>query len=280
MHFCAIILVAASLTVLPKTEGAVDEAPNDDAESASADGQRPPITAIEPPEQDFFSKQLIYQGLPIKASDVVVDEAFYAAHERLKRMLHKLPEATRRLVDAGVELHIIGRNQVTTDLPEWRKDKGRRLKEYGGLTRDERTRGMGGRLVSCGEENLLRLQKDRYRGRDICVHEFAHAIRNSGMTPATRAQFDAQYQRSLEKNRWKGAYAASNPDEFFAELSMWYFGTRGDLRMEGERPADGRAGLKAYDPEAHALFAAFYSGQTEAAKEGTDGDPPKAAPPQ
>ena len=30
---------------------------------------------------------------------------------------------------------------------------------------------MGGLLTSCGEYNLLRLQVDRYRGRDICVHD-------------------------------------------------------------------------------------------------------------
>src|SRR5205807_820888 len=128
----------------------------------------------------------------------------------------------------GVELHITGRSQVTTDLPEWRQDKGKPLAEYNGLTRDQRTRGMGGRLVSCGEENLLRLRGDRYHGRDICIHEFAHAIRNFGITRTIRAQFDEQYHRSLGKGLWKGSYAATNRDEFFAELSMWYFGTHGD----------------------------------------------------
>lgn len=232
----------------------------------SAESPRPPITAISPPQQDFFSKQLVYEGLPVKASDVVVDEAFYEAHDRLDAMLGELPGITRRLVAAGVELHIIGRAQVTTDLPEWRHDKGRRLPEYNGLTRDERTRGMGGRLVSCGEENLLRLSEDRYRGRDICVHEFAHAVRNYGMKPSTRALFDAQYKRSLAMGRWQGSYAGSNPDEFFAELSMWYFGAHGDLSMDGEKPSNGPEGLKAYDPQAHALFAAFYGGQFETAE--------------
>lgn len=235
-----------------------------EAESSSADKDRPAITRIDPPEAGFFSKTLVYEGLPIKASDAVVDEAFHEAHNRLMAMLHDLPEITRRLVAAGVELHIIGRHQVTTDLPEWRHDKGRRLKEYNGLTRDERTRGMGGRLVSCGEENLLRLPKDRYRGRDICVHEFAHAIRSIGMTRSTRARFDEQYRRSLAKGLWKGAYAESNPGEFFAELSMWYFRTRGDLSMKGQKPADGPEGLKAYDADAFALLDAFYKGRSEA----------------
>ena len=120
---------------------------------------------------------------------------------------------------------------------------------------------MGGRLVSCGEENLLRLADGRYRGRDICVHEFSHCIRNFGITPKLRARFDNQYRRSLAKGLWRGAYAATNPDEFFAELSMWYFGTHGDLGMEGSKPRSGRKGLLDYDPEAYALFDEFYGGR-------------------
>ena len=132
-------------------------------------------------------------------------------------------------------MHIIGRDQVTTDLPEWRQDKGKPLAEYHGLTRDERTRGMGGLLTSCGEENLLRLDKDRYRGRDICVHEFAHNILAHGVSRAVRQKVRDQYRRSLDHGLWVGSYAGSNDDEFFAELAMWYFGTHGDLSMKGDQ---------------------------------------------
>ena len=48
--------------------------------------------------------------------------------------------------------------------------------------------GMGGLLTSCGEENLLRLEKDRYRGRDICQHEFAHNILENGVPDSIRDQ--------------------------------------------------------------------------------------------
>ena len=233
-----------------------------EAESRPVVKDRCSIEMLDPPEAGFFAKQLVYKGLPIKAPAVVVDEALQAAYDRLAMMLGSRPDVTRRLVDADVELHIIGRKQVTTDLPEWRHDKGRPLKEYNGLTRDERTRGMGGRLVSCGEENLLGLPVDRYRGRDICVHEFAHAIRTFGMTRSQRAPFDEQYRRSLARGHWRGSYSGSNPDEFFAELSMWYFGTHGDRHMDGEKPADGPEGLKAYDPEAFSLLDAFYRGES------------------
>ena len=221
------------------------------------------IRAISPPEKEFFTKVLDFHGIPIKAPNVVVDQALYVASDRLALLLGHLPMAISNLTAAGAELHIIGRDQVTTDLPEWRKDKGKHLAEYNGLTRDERTRGMGGLMVSCGEENLLKLPKDRYRGRDICLHEFSHCVRNFGVTQDIREKFNAQYRRSLDKGLWKGAYAATNPDEFFAELTMWYFGTHGDMNMSGPKPDVGPDGLKRYDPEAFALFDEFYNGRME-----------------
>ena len=232
-----------------------------DQSSSLSSASKPPITALVPPEKDFFSKQLDFRGIPIKAHEVVADEALRAAWDRLSMMLSNQPTVISNLADAGAALHVIGRNQVTTDLPEWRHDKGIARPEYKGQTRDQRTRGMGGRLTSCGEENLLKLEKDRYRGRDICVHEFSHNIRNRGIPRDVRERFNEQYKNSLAKGLWQKSYAGSNADEFFAELSMWYFGTHGDLHMTGQKPENGPEGLKKYDPQAFALLDEFYSGR-------------------
>lgn len=219
------------------------------------------VTPITPPEQGFYSKMVSYQGIPIKAPAVVSDEALREGYKRLSLLLTNLPGTTRKLVARGAQLHIIGRDQNTSDLPEFRSQKGVPQARWGGQTIDERTRGLGGLMVSCGEENLLRLPKDRYRGRDICLHEFSHCIRNQACSAAVVAKFDARYRAALAEGRWVGSYAASNPDEFFAELTMWYFGTHGDMNITGRKPADGRAGLRAYDPESFALFDEFYGGR-------------------
>jgi len=229
--------------------------------AADPPAQRPEIVILDPPEKEFFSKQLDFKGVPIKAHRVVSNEALYIAREKLGKILGHQPMVISNLVAAGAELHIIGRDQVTTDLPEWRRDKGKPLAEYNGLTRDQRTRGMGGRLTSCAEENLLQLPGDHYLGRDICAHEFSHCIYQYGIQPEVRQRIREQYQRSLEKGLWRKAYAATNPNEFFAELTMWYFGTHGDLHMEGPKPENGPEGLKKYDPEAYALVDDFYSGR-------------------
>ena len=231
-------------------------------------GQKPPqpgpVVRIDPPEKEFFSKRLDYEGIAIKAPAEVVDEALFEAHARLSMLLKNLPAVRENLRDAGAELHIIGRNQQTSDLPEWRHMKGKPFD--GRLTIDQRTRGMGGRLTSCGEENLLKLERDRYRGRDICVHEFAHNIYNRGISAAVRQKFRDRHKAALEEGLWVGSYAGSNDNEFFAETTMWYFGTHGDLRMKGNKPANGREGLLAYDPKTLEMLDQLYSGKMEIAR--------------
>src|SRR5688572_15474354 len=238
-------------------------APTTGATTAPAPPPAPPrpVFRIDPPEKDFFSKRVDFEGIPIKAHQDVEDQALFEAHARLSMMMEKLPNVKVNLRNAGAALHIIGRNQSTSDLPEWRHMKGKPFDRD--LTIDQRTRGMGGRLTSAGEENLLRLPRDRYRGRDICVHEFAHNIYNRGVPGSIRQKFRERHKAALEEGLWVGSYAGSNDNEFFAETTMWYFGTRGDLRMRGKKPEAGRQGLLDYDPKTLSMLDDFYSGRME-----------------
>ena len=127
---------------------------------------------------------------------------------------------------------------------------------------DERTRGVGGLSASCGEENLLKLPSDRYRDhRDICRHEFAHTVFDYGLSPEVRAMAETQYAASIKARIWKTAYASTNANEFFAELTMWYFGSRGDFGRIEPRPKEGREWLRKYDPDGFALLDAIYTGK-------------------
>jgi hypothetical protein len=235
----------------------------------------PKIQSINPPEGGFFTKVLSFHGILIKAPDVVVDDAMYRAYDRMERETAHIPMVISNLVAARAELHVIGRDQVTTDLPEWKQDKHVPLDEYNGLTRDVRTRGMGGLITSCGEEGLLKLRTDRYFGNDICLHEFAHNIQGVGMGDDMRAKIIAQYNNSKEKGLWINSYAGSNPDEYFAELTVWYFDSQGSLsgmKTPPPLPGHGTEGFRNYDPEAFALFDAFYTGKVPIPKV----DPSKA----
>ena len=186
----------------------------------------PKIVAIAPPGDGFFTKMLDFHGIPIKASSVVSDEALDAAYDRLALELAHLPVVTVNLVAAGAQLQIIGKDQVTSDLPELRALKGRPLPKYNGLTIGQRTRGMGGLETSCGEENLLKLDKDRYRGRDICLHEFAHCIRDHGIQAEIVARAcppsPARYASYLS------AWALVNSGTPESGYGYWYPGLEND----------------------------------------------------
>jgi hypothetical protein len=234
---------------------------------------QPRIEIIDPPERDFYSKMVDYHGIKIKAHKVVADEALFEAWRRVDMLLTNLPMVLTNLVAAGAELHIIGKDQVTTDLPEWRQDKHVPLDDYSGLTRDVRTRGMGGLVASFGEENLLRLSTDRYYDRaigvtrDICIHEFSHGVFGSGLPQSVRQMFLDQLRRSLDKGLWVNSYAASGTGgEFLSEITMWYWGSHGDLSMQGAKPENGREGLRKYDPDTFKLVDDYYNGRIEIAK--------------
>ncbi len=226
--------------------------------------QQPKIVAIVPQQEDFFDKKTDYHGIVIRANKVVSDEAMFEAYRRINMVLKNMPNALSNLVSAKAGLDIIGKDQVTTDLPDYRHMKG---KPFQGkptekvTTVDERTRGFGGLRFSCGEENLLKLKEDRYFGRDICVHEFAHTLQNYGLSKDIQQKIKDQYKVSMDKGLWKGAYSASDVGEFFAELTMWYFGTHGDTPNGSDVPAPGKEAFKAYDPEAFQLLDELYSGR-------------------
>lgn len=223
----------------------------------------PPIERLDPPELGFYSRRLDAGGIAIKAHADVSDEAMRAAAARVNRSLGNLPVVRSNLVAAGAEIHIIGRNQKMVDLPEYRHWRDRPFE--GKLMLDQRARGLGGIVSSCGEDNLLALPSDAFHDhRDICTHEFSHTIHEHGMSSNLVAAVAARHRAALAEGRWATTYAAQNEKEFFAELSMWYWDSRGDFGKLDPPPRVGRAWLREYDPESFRLLDDFYSGRLDA----------------
>jgi len=220
------------------------------------------VREMNPPFLGFYTKYLDCDNIIIRSASVVDDKAFYIASAKIKMMLEHMPMAHKNLVKNGAELHIIGKDQVTSDLPELADQKGVSYVDNGVLTDiDRRTRGVGGLCASCGEENLLQLPNDRYfGGSDICVHEFAHTIMNYGFDVALRQKIQNQYERSIASGLWKGAYSATDDGEYWAELSMWYFGKHGEFLHGTRIPEPGADGLKNYDIGGYKLLDSIYSG--------------------
>ena len=222
-------------------------------------------------QREFFSKEMSIMGVPLRAHSAVSDSALYVAADRVSRMLREQPAAVlQRLMQCGASIHLIGEMQNTSDLPEHRHMKGVDGGYTGekGVTLDMRARGMGGLQTSCGEENLLDLDSDpRYAGRDILTHEFAHCLMDYGLSPALRAEIRATHKRVVEQtDRWRRpdgslAYAGSNASEYWAELSMWYFGSHGEYVDRAARvPPPGPHALAEYDPDGFRLLGQIYGG--------------------
>ena len=141
-------------------------------------------------------------------------------------------------------------DEMTTDVPEQRNMKP---KDYW----DRRARGLGGRITSCGAENLLNLRGDRYRNENILIHEFSHCIHQHGLRavdpdvrpPAAR---DLREGRSTQ-GLWADTYAAENPSEYWAEGVQIYFDCQapaGGVHNDIDR----REKLEKYDPELFKLI--------------------------
>ena len=70
---------------------------SNDEKHLITDEAAPVIMVLDPPEQGFFTKQLNYGGIPIKAPAVVADRALVVARIRIERLLHHLPNALYNL---------------------------------------------------------------------------------------------------------------------------------------------------------------------------------------
>lgn len=107
----------------------------------------------------------------------------------------------------------------------------------------------------------------RYAGRDILTHEFAHLLMDFGLPPALREEIRATHKRVTETTRrWRRddgelAYAGSNASEYWAELSMWYFGSHGEyVDRQARVPPPGCHALAEYDPDGFRLLGLIYGG--------------------
>jgi hypothetical protein len=230
---------------------------------------RPPpqpaeIEILDPPLQGFYGKRLREGGIPILAHGSVSDEALQVARDHLRRMLEHAPALRRNLEARGHELHVIGLRQFTSDLPEYRSERGKRL-DTGELFDWHM---IGGHIVdnlsSCTEATLLPIVGHRLFGDDTCSHELGHAVDTLALGTAAHARVHAAYVRSMESGHWQGKYAAKNEREWFAELTKYYFRPEGDgLGHYFPHPVEGRTYLRREDPEGFQLVDDLYSGRLD-----------------
>jgi hypothetical protein len=201
----------------------------------------------------FYKKHLDVRGLPVVAAAEVADRALIRTHEIVTHMLAGRPDLLGALVERGMYLVIIGRDQVYTDLPE---NRNARNPDY----LNERVRGTGGFPTSFGEENLLSLPLDRYDDESIAVHEFCHTIDGAltRIDPTWRDRKNAVYRNALDKGLYLHTYAASNAAEYWCESAQAYFDCN-RVNNWNHGPIGRREQLKIYDPEGYQLVKSTFN---------------------
>src|SRR6266545_5761876 len=232
---------------------------------SSADATYPPVTA--PPEaffawvserdrevaRQFYRKYIDVKGMPVVAAAEVDNLALQRTHSIVTHLLAGRPDIIEAMVKNRMYLIIIGKDQVYTDMPEYRHHPNPAYQ-------NERVRGTGGKPTSFGEENLLNLPIDRYDDESIGVHEFCHTIdgtlRSIDSTWSDRK--NAVFRSATNKGLWKDTYAGSNPGEFWAEICQSYFDCN-RVNNWNHGPIGTRAQLKEYDPEAYELVKSAFN---------------------
>lgn len=229
----------------------------------AADGP-PPVTAppdsffqiVDDKDRDaaraFYRKYIDLKGMPVVAAEVVDDQALQRTHEIASHMLAGRPDILEAMVRSRMYLIIIGKDQLYTDMPEYRNHPDPAFQ-------NERVRGTGGRPTSFGEENVLSLPIDRYDDESIGVHEFCHTIDGTlrAIDPEWRKKLRNTYDAAMSKGLWKFAYTASNQAEYWAEICQSYFDCN-RVNNWNHGPAGTREQLKVYDPDGYELVRSVF----------------------
>lgn len=207
----------------------------------------------------FYTQYADAGGLPVVASAQPRPEALLAARGIVLNMLARRPDLLAALRKARVRVAVIAQTELTTDLPE-----------YATLApRDDwnaRTRGLGATparpVCSAGEENLLGLPGDRYRGESILVHEFGHTLFDLAVRTLDREaghRLRQTYRAAMAAGLWQGTYAATSASEYWAEGVQCWFNANPravDPPNGVHGPVATREDLMAHDP----ALAAFIAG--------------------
>jgi hypothetical protein len=263
----ALLLAAGSVACMAAAQAPVDDY------AARAISAPPAEWKLDP----FYKRYVDAVGIPITSSAAVPDVALLRARDIVTGMLIERPDVRRVMIAQHIRVAILGVQEGTVDLPEqhdWKKptrDDPRlticERKHYderiGRLTDAQywnaRARGTGGQLISAGAENLLGIPGERYFGEHIFVHEFSHGILSAVAVadPALYARVERAYAAAAARGMWKGEYAMTTMQEYWAEGTQTWFNSNMQAVVDGQVILND-ADLLRYDPALYNVLSEVY----------------------
>ena len=211
----------------------------------------PPPAAV----RDFFQLDTFYQqwinvaGLPVLASVKVDPYAVKEAAWIIWQMIGHRRDVLRVMAEDRERISLLAIDESLSDLPEYETLFNPPLRFLAAYARDVVCDLCNSTLAA--EENLLHPDNSFPH---FFIHEFAHTIHGGLklLDPAFDRRLKETYETAMEKGLWRGYYAASNRDEYWAEgTNSWFNSTLTNA-------VNTRAALKKYDPGLARLLTEIY----------------------
>ncbi len=157
----------------------------------------------------FYKKRAVVQDILIVSSGKVPDVAYRETAYLFDRVMRSIAApVARRIRDQKVVCILIGRDELTSELPQFSSDKkGKELDFYNWRNRGFLTRKEGHPTMLFSEEDVL-----EYEGgmqlESILIHEFGHVIDGAGFDKELKDRLTQAYTNAKEKGLWNDGYAA------------------------------------------------------------------------
>jgi alpha-glucosidase len=196
----------------------------------------------------IYKKYTHVRGFPIVATDKPSDYALLEAAYVIREVTRQRLDLLRTLGTNRARVIVMGVTEYPSDFPEYRKPT---TKENEFL--DKRSRIYGGKALTVGEENLLKLRGDIFPKGCMLLHEFAHNIHlvaMKAMDPGFDKRLQQLYETAKRETKWPAKdYKMLNQTEYWAvNVQDWF--------MSAQR----RETVMSTDPELAALIAKTFGG--------------------
>ena len=197
----------------------------------------------------FYKKYIDVKGMPVVASGEVADLALQRTYDIVTHMLAGRPDVLKAMVDRGMYLIIIGKDQVYTDMPEYRNSPQSRLTRTSGSAAPAACPPASARRTCSACPSTATTTR-----ASACTSSATRSTaRSARIDPTWRDRKNAAYrERARPRGSSRTPTPAPTPGEYWAEIAQAYFDCN-RVNNWNHGPIGHREQLKIYDPEGYEL---------------------------